>query len=82
MNAGCAHRWASLLMGTTIRPPGRTSATRSRSRVPDDRLGVCVLVALLLVPAVVRAQPMRWPEAVTALAAGRNLRAAAQTPCG
>jgi hypothetical protein len=30
------------------------------------------LVALLLVPAVVRAQPMRWPEAIAALAAERT----------
>jgi hypothetical protein len=29
-------------------------------------------MALLLVPAVVRAQPMRWPEAVAALAAERT----------
>jgi hypothetical protein len=31
-----------------------------------------VLVALLLVPAIVWAQPMRWPEAVAALAAERT----------
>jgi hypothetical protein len=31
-----------------------------------------VLVALLLVPAVIQGQPMRWPEAVAALAAERT----------
>ena len=36
------------------------------------RVGICVLVALLLVPVVVQAQPMRWPEAVAALAAERT----------
>jgi hypothetical protein len=34
--------------------------------------GVLVLVALLLVPAVIRAQAMRWPEAVATLAAERT----------
>jgi hypothetical protein len=31
-----------------------------------------VLVALLIIPAMVQAQPMRWPEAVAALAAERT----------
>src|SRR5918996_3999019 len=34
--------------------------------------GVLVLVGLLLVPAVIRAQAMRWPEAVATLAAERT----------
>jgi hypothetical protein len=64
-------------MGTIVTPPGRTTPARGRSRELWGRLacgrpGVCVLVALLLVPAVVRAQPMRWPEAVAALAAERE----------
>ena len=64
-------------MDHTVTPPGRTSSARSRSRRPRGRLargrlGVCVLVVLLLVPAVVQAQTMRWPEAVAALAAERT----------
>jgi hypothetical protein len=43
----------------------RSCLTRSRPR------GV-VLVVVLLLPAVVLAQPMRWPEAVAALAAERT----------
>jgi hypothetical protein len=49
----------------TVTPRGRTPPARGRQ-------GIFVLVALLLVPAVVRAQPMRWPEAVAALAAERT----------
>jgi hypothetical protein len=64
-------------MGYTVTPPGRTAPARGRACVPGGRRargrpGVCVLVAFLLVPAVVRAQPMRWPEAVAALAAERT----------
>jgi hypothetical protein len=64
-------------MGNTVTPPGRTSPARCRPFAPGGRLargcpGVLVLVALLLVPAVVRAQTMRWPEAVAALAAERT----------
>jgi hypothetical protein len=64
-------------MGHTVTPPGRMSPARGRSPVTRGRLvrghpGVCVLVPLLLVPAVALAQPMRWPEAVAALAAERT----------
>jgi hypothetical protein len=64
-------------MDHTATPPGRTSSVRNRSRRPRGRLargrpGVFVLVALLLVPAVVQAQTMRWPEAVAVLAAERT----------
>jgi hypothetical protein len=57
--------WASLPMGHTVTSPGYTARAHGCP-------GVCMLVALLLVPAVVRAQPMRWPEAVAALAAERT----------
>jgi hypothetical protein len=64
-------------MDHTATPPGRTSSVRNRSRRPRGRLargcpGVFVLVVLLLVPAVVRSQTMRWPEAVAALSAERT----------
>jgi hypothetical protein len=64
-------------MDHTATPPCRTSSARSRSRRPRSRLargcpGVFVLVVLLLVPAVVQAQTMCWPEAVAALAAERT----------
>jgi hypothetical protein len=64
-------------MDHTATPPDRTSSVRSRSRRPRGRLargrsGVFVLVALLILPAMVQAQPMRWPEAVAALAAERT----------
>jgi hypothetical protein len=52
-------------MGHTVTPPRSTAPARRRP-------GVVVLMTLLLVPAVVRAQPMRWPEAVAALAAERT----------
>ena len=70
-------RGESRLMGTPIIPPGRISRARNRSRGHGDRwargrLGAIMLVALLLVPAVVRAQAMRWPEAVAARAAERT----------
>jgi hypothetical protein len=42
-----------------------------RSCLTHSPPGVVVLVALLLMPAVVLAQPMRWPEAVAALAGER-----------
>jgi hypothetical protein len=77
MIQGCAHGWKSLLMGHSVRLPGRTAPARGRSLVPGGRLtrrgpGVVVLVVLCLVPAVGRGQPMRWPEAVAALAAERT----------
>jgi hypothetical protein len=64
-------------MSHTDIPPGRTSPARGRScgargRWARGRPGVFVLVALLLLPAVVRAQAMRWPEAVAVLAAERT----------
>jgi hypothetical protein len=64
-------------MDHTATPPGRMSSARSRSLGSGDRLthslpGVFVLVALLILPAMVQAQPMRWPEAVAALAAERT----------
>jgi hypothetical protein len=64
-------------MGYTVTPPGRTPRARGRSFMPGGRigrgrLGVGGLVVLLLVPAMVRAQAMRWPEAVAALAAERT----------
>jgi hypothetical protein len=64
-------------MDHTATPPGRTSSARNRSRRSGGRparrrAGVCGLVMLLLIPAVVRAQTMRWPEAVAALAAERT----------
>ena len=73
----CCRGWASLLMSHTGTPPSRTAPARVRSLGPGGRLtrgrpGICVLVALLLMPAVVRAQTMRWPEAVAALAAERT----------
>jgi hypothetical protein len=74
---GDARGWEARLMGHTVRPSGHTSRVRGGARGPGDCLarghpGVVVLVALLLVPAVVRAQPMRWPEAVAGLAAERT----------
>jgi hypothetical protein len=64
-------------MGHTVTPPGHTSPAYGRSRGSGGRWaharpGICVLVALLLVPAVARAQAMRWPEAVATLAAERT----------
>jgi hypothetical protein len=64
-------------MGYTATPLDRTSPARGRSlmhggRIVRRRPGVCVLVALLLVPAMVRAQAMRWQDAVAALAAERT----------
>jgi hypothetical protein len=44
----------------------------ARKHVWTRQVGGGLLVALLLVPAVVRAQTMRWPEAVAALAAERT----------
>jgi hypothetical protein len=78
MNPGCSRGGESMLMCNTAIQHGRTSPARGRSFGPvgglaRGRPGVCVLVALLLVPAVVRAQTMRWPEAVGALAAERPL---------
>jgi hypothetical protein len=63
-------------MRQTVVPPRHTSPARGRlcghgGRLARGRLGGAVLMALL-VPAVVRAQPMRWPEAVAALAAERT----------
>jgi hypothetical protein len=77
MNQGCSRGWEFMLMCNTAIQHGRTSPARGRSLGPGGRLargrpGVFVLVALLLVPAVVRAHPMRWPEAVAALAAERT----------
>jgi hypothetical protein len=77
MNQGCSHGWEAILMGNTVTPPGRTSPARGWSLGPWDRLapggpGIFVLVAILFVPAVVRAEVMRWPEAVAALAAERT----------
>jgi hypothetical protein len=59
-----------------IHPCG-TSPARGRSRRPAGRSargcpGVVVLMVLLFVPPMALAQPMRWPEAVAALAAERT----------
>jgi hypothetical protein len=43
-----------------------------RSCLTRSRLRGVVLVVVLLAPAVILAQPMRWPEAVAALAAERT----------
>jgi hypothetical protein len=64
-------------MGYTVTSPSCTPRARGRSLIPRGRivrgrLDVVVLVGLLLVPAVVRAQPMRWQDAVAALAAERT----------
>lgn len=59
-------------MDHTVTPPGRGRTHGLGGHLSRGRPGVCVLVALLLVPAVVRAQAMRWPEAVAALAAERT----------
>jgi hypothetical protein len=64
-------------MDHSVTHPRGTSPARSRSRMPGGyrargRSGVCVLVALPLVPAVGPAQAMRWPEVVAALAAERT----------
>jgi hypothetical protein len=77
MHQGYSRRWGAMLMCNTVTPSGRTSSVRSRSRRPRGRLargrlGVFVLVVLILVPAMVQAQAMRWPEAVAALAAERT----------
>ena len=69
---------------------GRGGLTDDASKSAQTRLDAAaqwgVLMVLFLVPAVVPAQTMRWPEAVAAAGggahAGRDLRAAAQTPCG
>ena len=61
----CFRDWASLLMGHTVTSPGRTARACRRP-------GVCMLMALLLVPAVVRAQVMNWQGAVAALAEARE----------
>ncbi len=64
-------------MNYSVIHPCGTSPACGRSRRPAGRWarrrpGVFVLVVLLLVPAVVQAQTMRWPEAVAALAAERT----------
>jgi hypothetical protein len=69
--------WETMPMGYTVTPLGRTSSARGRSfgaggRLMRGRSGVFVPVALLLVPAVILAQTMRWPEAVAALAGERT----------
>jgi hypothetical protein len=63
MNQGCARRGEAMLMGHSVTPPRRLA-----HRSP----GVCVLLMFLCVPAVVRGQPMRWPDAVAVLAAERT----------
>jgi hypothetical protein len=77
MRQECARGGESLMMGPTITPPGCTVPARGRSRVPcgclaRGRPSVCVFVVLLLMPAIIQAQAMRWPEAVAALAAERT----------
>ena len=74
---GCTHAEEGIPMGTTGTPPEHPSAARACSRRPGGRgvrgrPGVYGLVALLLVPAVLRAQAMRWPDAIAALAAERT----------
>jgi hypothetical protein len=64
-------------MGYTVTLPGHMSSAHrrlrgSRGRWAHARLGLCVVVVLLLMPAVVQAQTMRWPDAVAALAAERT----------
>ena len=66
-----------MLMSNTVTAPSRMPTARDWSCGPGGLLargrpGVFVLMALLLVPAVVRAQAMRWPEAVATLAAERT----------
>lgn len=68
----CCRGWASLLMSHTGTPPARGWSRRSKGRLTRGHPGICVLVALLLMPAVARSQAMRWPEAVAALAAERT----------
>jgi hypothetical protein len=64
-------------MGNTVTRPGHMSLARRRIHGPGGRWahvrpGIYVLVALLLVPAMVRAQPMRWQDAVATLAEERT----------
>jgi hypothetical protein len=64
-------------MGNTVTLPGHMSSAHRRLRGPRGRWaharpGICVVVVLLLMPAVVQAQTMRWPDAVAALAAERT----------
>jgi hypothetical protein len=64
-------------MGYTITPPHHIFPDGGQSRglrgpLPYRCPGAVVLVALLLMPGVVQAQTMRWPEAVAALAAERT----------
>jgi hypothetical protein len=64
-------------MGYTVTSPSCTSPARGRPLMLGGRIvrgcpSVCVLVAFFLIPAVVRAQAMRWPEAVAALAGERT----------
>jgi hypothetical protein len=64
-------------MGYSVMPSSHTARARRRSRGLEGRLtlghtSIFRLMALLLVPAVVRAQAMRWPEAVATLAAERT----------
>jgi hypothetical protein len=61
----CSRGWASLLLAHTVTSSGRRARARGHP-------GICMLVVLLLVPAVVRAQPMNWQGAVAALAAARE----------
>jgi hypothetical protein len=77
MPQACCRGWTSPLMNHTGTPPGHTAPACSWALGPGGRLtcsrsGLCVLMVLLLVPAVIQAQPMRWPEAVAALAAERT----------
>ena len=77
MNQGCFRGWEGLLMSNTDTPSGRTSPAHGRShglggRITRGSLVAFVLVALLVMPAMARAQAMRWPEAIAALAAERT----------
>ena len=64
-------------MHHSVMHPGGTSLACGRSCRPAGkwargRPSLVVLVALLFVPAMVWAQPMRWPEAIAALVAERT----------
>jgi hypothetical protein len=73
----CCHGRTSLLMSYIGTPLGHTVPTRGQPFTPRDhltwgRLGVSLLMVLFLLPPMALAQPMRWPEAVAALAAERT----------
>jgi Mrr N-terminal domain len=58
--------------GRAIGGTGRNRLRRSGGRLAHGCPGVFGLVALLVIPAMVQARPMRWQDAVAALAAART----------